>query len=234
MCAASRIVFLDSGSRNVRCEKFYYVNIKFLCVVTMIFLESWPLNIDSMKLYFRKLKMMCVPHRGLLSWTRDPGMSAVRSFTTWIKNFYASWRWFFRTSGILASEHPWLIQWSCIFVNLKWCACGIEDCFLGLGIQECPLWEVLQHEYKIFMRRDHCFAGILASNLTIHWNCIFINWNWCARRIEDCFLGLRIQDCPFSNLGSFTFVTTWIIIFMRRDDCLAGILASKRWYNVFS
>ena len=65
-----------------------------------------------------------------------------------------------------------LESWPLKFVKLKLFfhkmkilpnVCRIEDCFFGLEIQECPLWEVLQNEYKIFMRGDDDFSGILAS-----------------------------------------------------------------------
>ena len=62
MFAASRIVFLDSGSNTVRFEKFYYKNINFLFVVTIhcfaAMLDSTNLGLKTLKLSFHKMEIL--------------------------------------------------------------------------------------------------------------------------------------------------------------------------------
>ena len=93
---------------------------------------------------------------GIVSWTRDPGLSDLVIKCVMTINFLESW-----PPNVLFQ-----------LTNLR----RIEDCFLdsGSGILECPLWEVfiIVTRIEIFMRRDDLSMNVLRIWIPGIWNLV--------------------------------------------------------------
>ena len=168
-----RIVFLDSDSRDPGLSALRSFQ-TWIEIGSRYASWRWFACILASKLWsciFINFKMMCAASMLVFldSESRDPGLSALGSFQTWIEigSSYASWRWF---ACILASK-----LWSCIFINFKMmCAASMLVSWTqSLSTQDCPIWEVLLHcnKKKLFYQYAswRWFPGILASKL---WSCI--------------------------------------------------------------
>ena len=122
----------------------------------------WLSGILASKLWsciFINFKMMPAASR-LVSQTRNPGLSALRSFTPRLEivTMYASWRFFLLES--------WPLNFNKLYFHTFWNDVRrIQDCFLdseSLGPGLSALRSFTTRIY-IFMLRDDWFAGILAS-----------------------------------------------------------------------